>query len=89
MLEAVLLFYLIKGLHHETTFYDSQRLEKVVQCDGSPYPSEKYCRCEHGHARRDQAVNDALLQALKRLSGPITDEEREAQDRLFDLCGVP
>lgn len=89
MLEAVLLFYLIKGLHHETTFYDSQRLEKAFQCHSRPHSPEKYRWCEHCHAGRHQAVNDALLQALKRLQGPVTDEERKAQDRLFDLYGLP
>lgn len=90
MIEAFLIYLLLKeNLNHETQSHVPRQIQAPLFLDGIPHPQEKRHGCEHCHARRHPPVNDALLSAAKRLQGPITDEERKAQDRLFDICGVP
>ncbi|AXH75167.1 MAG: hypothetical protein [Microviridae sp.] len=89
MSSLFIIYMFLKELHHETPQNVSQRQQEAVLQNRQPYAQEEHPRCEHCHARRHSSVNDALLQAAKRLQGPITDQERKAQDRLFDVHRLP
>lgn len=88
-MNLLLIYLILKGTPNETPQNVIVQIQETLLQDCQPDAPEKYPWCQHGHARRNPSVNDALLQAAKRLQGPITDQEREAQGSLLGKNGVP